>query len=198
MDRNSLAGAIDPHYFKDPASGLDYLLWKEDDVFETSLIKIRELNVDGISFRGESRTILRSSLLGERLVTEAPWMMYKDGYYFLFYSSDWFFGPRYHMRVAKGKSPFGPFVKRHLPILQNDWEKYNRGENTTFLGPGHGSVLDVGGQWWVVYHAWLYGKQDQDQDQGRQLLLDPVYWKGGWPVVGSPSSTRQLKPNNKI
>ena len=26
-----------------------------------------------------------------RFVTEAPWMMYKDGYYYLFYSSAWFF-----------------------------------------------------------------------------------------------------------
>ena len=26
----SLGGAIDPHYFKDPLSGRDFLLWKED------------------------------------------------------------------------------------------------------------------------------------------------------------------------
>ena len=96
------------------------------------------------------------------------------------------------MRVAKAKSPLGPFVKRNLPVLENDWEKYSRGENTTFLGPGHWSVVDVGGSWWVVYHAWLYGLVDQPP--GRQLLLDPVLWQEGWPVVGSPSYTKQLKP----
>ena len=118
--------------------------------------------------------------------------MYKAGYYYLFYSSGWFFGEKYHMRVAKAKSPFGPYVKRKLPVLENDWEKYSRGENTRFLGPGHGSVLDVDGRWWMVYHAWLYGRVDQPP--GRQLLLDPVLWQSGWPVVGSPSYSKQLKP----
>ena len=192
VKRQSLAGAIDPHYFKDPVSGKDYLLWKEDNIFQTSLIQIRELNKDGISFRGQPRTILTQSLSGERLVTEAPWLMYRDGFYYLFYSSAWFFEAKYHMRVAKAKSPLGPFVKRTLPILENDWEKYSRGENTTFLGPGHGSVLDVEGSWWMVYHAWLYGHVDESP--GRQLLLDEVLWQEGWPVVGTPSHTKQLKP----
>ena len=30
-----------------------------------------------------------SSLLEERLVAEAPWMMFMRGYYYLFYSSGW-------------------------------------------------------------------------------------------------------------
>ena len=29
----------------------------------------------------------------------------------------------------------------------------------------------------------------------RQLLMDKVEWRGGWPVVGSPSSAKQLKPS---
>ena len=191
-DSQSLGGALDPHYFKDPVSGRDYLLWKEDNLLEPSLIQIRELRKDGISFRGPKRTILRKSFFGERFVTEAPWLMYRDGYYYLFYSSGWYFEAKYHMRVAKAKSPLGPYVKRNLPILENDWDKYSRGENTGFLGPGHGSVVDVGGQWWVVYHAWQYGRLDTSP--GRQLLLDPVIWQSGWPVVGSPSFTKQPKP----
>ena len=104
-DDDSLAGALDPHYFLDPVSKKHFLIWKEDDLFQTSLIKLRELNGDGVSFKaGPTTTILRSTLSGERLVTEAPWMMYKDGYYYLFYSSAWFFEAKYHVRVAKAKS----------------------------------------------------------------------------------------------
>ena len=50
---HSLGGAIDPHYFKDPVTGKDYLLWKEDKPLslQPSLIYIRELQPSGTAFR---------------------------------------------------------------------------------------------------------------------------------------------------
>jgi len=195
VDENSVAGALDPHYFLDPVSDKHFLIWKEDDPLVPSLIKIRELRSDGLAFRrgSSSQTILRSTLSGERFVTEAPWMMYKDGYYYLFYSSAWFFEAKYHMRVAKAKQVTGPYVKRRLPVLETDWGQYSRGLNTTWVGPGHGSVVSVGEDWWLIYHAWLWGKVDQEP--GRQLLMDKMSWQSKWPVVGSPSSYKRLKPN---
>ena len=161
-DPNSIAGALDPHYFKDPVSRKHFLLWKEDDPLRPSLIKVRELSRDGLSFvRGSpTRVILSSTLPGERFVTEAPWMMYKDGYYYLFYSSAWFFDEKYHLRVAKAKSLFGPFIKRRLPVLETNWRQFRNGVNTTFVGPGHCSVVTVGDDWWVLYHSWTFGNVD--------------------------------------
>ena len=26
--------------------------------------------------------------------------------------------------------------------------------------PGHGSVVDVDGEWWLYYHAWINGDYD--------------------------------------
>ena len=51
--KGSLGGAIDSHYFKDPVSGKDYLLWKADSPWslQTSIIYIRELHFSGISFQ---------------------------------------------------------------------------------------------------------------------------------------------------
>ena len=71
VDENSVAGALDPHYFLDPVSNKHYLIWKEDDPLVPSLIKIRELRTDGLAFRrgSSSETILRSTLSGERFVT---------------------------------------------------------------------------------------------------------------------------------
>ena len=163
-DPESIAGALDPHYFKDPKSDKHFLIWKEDDPFQPSLIKIRELSEDGVSFRENSpaQIILSNSLTGERFVTEAPWMMFKDGYYYLFYSSSWFFDEKYHVRVAKAKSLFGPFIKRRLSVLETDWRDYKRGLNTTFVGPGHCSVVSVGGDWWILYHSWTFGHVDTE------------------------------------
>ena len=33
-----------------------------------------------------------------------------------------------------------------------------QGHNCSFVGPGHGSVVEVDGEWWLVYHAWVNGE----------------------------------------
>ena len=96
------------------------------------------------------------------------------------------------MRVAKSKDPSGPFIKRRHAILETDWAQYGkvRGcaavlavvtavlQEVTWVGPGHGSVLQTGGAWWMFYHAWSSDTIGRQQP-GRQLLLDrsisPIY-----------------------
>ena len=34
--------------------------------------------------------------------------------------------------------------------------KYANGDNITFVGPGHGSVVQLQSQDWYVYHSWAY------------------------------------------
>ena len=93
--------------------------------------------------KGSAKQILNSNLKEERFVVEAPWMMYRkvnyqkttslnvtssinyQGYYYLFYSSGWYFEAKYHMRVAKAKHPTGPFVKRNYPVLETDWSLFS-------------------------------------------------------------------------
>jgi len=193
----SMGGAIDPHYFKDPESGKDYFLWKEDKplALEPSLIFLRELAPSGIFFNGEPIVLLSSTfqnILEERLVAEAPWMMFSQGYYYLFYSSAWTTEAKYHIRVAISKKVTGPFARGHRPVLTTDWERYNKGINCSFVGPGHGSIVDVEGDWWVVYHSWLYDRLNDAP--GRLMLMDKVKWEDGWPVVGSPSDTPRTAP----
>ena len=80
-------------------------------------------------FQEEAKVLLRSSftnIMEERLVAEAPWMMYKNGYYYLFYSSGWTFESKYHIRVARGKEVTGPFMRTSVPVLTTDWDSYNQ------------------------------------------------------------------------
>jgi arabinan endo-1,5-alpha-L-arabinosidase len=150
---------------------------------------------DGVHFKDQSQAvpILYSDRIEERLVCEGAWLMYKDGTYFLFYSSGWFFEAKYHMRVAKSNNLLGPYEKLDKPVIETDWVRYNNGMNSTFLGPGHGSVvLDHAGDWWLLYHSWLFGHLAEDP--GRVVLLDKLTWEDGWPRVGSPSDTIQQAP----
>lgn len=194
----SLGGAIDPHYFKDPQTGRDYLLWKEDVTlaFPASIIYIRELHASGIYFQGPAVELLKSSLenlLEERLVAEAPWMMYKGGNYYLFYSSAWTTEMKYHIRVAISQSPTGPFHRGHTPVITTDWDSMHQGHNCSFVAPGHGSVVDVDGEWWLYYHAWINGKMNSEP--GRLMMMDKIDWQDGWPVVGVPSDRPRPGPH---
>jgi len=197
ISAESLGGAIDPHYFKDPQSGRDYLLWKEDVTlaFPASIIYIRELHANGIYFQGPPVELLKSSLenlLEERLVAEAPWMMFKGGYYYLFYSSAWTTEMKYHIRVASSRSPIGPFHRGHTPVITTDWDSMQQGHNCSFVAPGHGSVVDVDGEWWLYYHAWINGKMNSEP--GRLMMMDKIEWQDGWPVVGVPSDRPRPGP----
>ena len=80
----------------------------------------------------------------------------------------------------------GPFVKRRQPILETNWDRYKTGENCTFVGPGHGSVINVNDDWWLLYHAWTFGHVDTEPGRFDTLLLlllefyhlisDKFYW----------------------
>ena len=57
-------------------------------------------------------------------------------------------------------------------------------------GPGHNSLVDVGGQTWIVYHAWL----PHQAGNKRVLWIDKLDWKGGKPAVHGPTCTAQSAP----
>ena len=73
--------------------------------------------------------LLRSNfenILEERLIAEAPWLMYSQGYYYLFYSSAWTTEAKYHIRVAVSKKVAGPYSRGHVPVLTTDWGRYDK------------------------------------------------------------------------
>ena len=107
----------------------------------------------------EADSLLRVYLccfrFNEDFVVEGPWLMYKDGHYFLFYSAGNYKKPTYRKMVARSDDLLGPYIKGEVPVVETDWESYDQGLNTTWEGPGHGSVLvDKAGDWWLVYHSW--------------------------------------------
>ncbi len=176
--REEEVGVIDANFFKDD-NGRQYLIWKEDgnDNGRPTPLVIRELRPDGMGFVGEGTDLITNDLPWEGNLVEAPWMIKRDGQYYLFYSANAYYDDRYCVGVARSDSLAGPFEKSPLPILHSDEE---------WAGPGHGSVVvDPEGRDVFIYHSWERG----EEEKGRVLMKDDVHWRNGWPQIhdGTPS-----------
>lgn len=182
-------GVIDATYFADH-DGRRYLYWKVDGNQRAggrTPIMVRELSEDGTSFSpgSEAREVLDRAEAWEGPLVEAPWVVERGGKYFLFYSAD-VYDERYVTGVARASSPLGPFTRKEGPILVS---------NARWLGPGHGSVVRHEGVDWFVHHAWASdGRGGRARERGRQVLLDRIEWKGGWPSFAGGSSAIGPQP----
>lgn len=170
---------IDASFFHDAATNRNYLLYKTDGnglhPQEKTVLYARQLDAAGTGFVGVRHALLKNTLAWEGDVVEGPWMIHRGGFYYLFYSGFRYCNATYGTGVARARSPLGPFTKKSAPILRS---------NGTWGGPGHNSVVRTGGRGYLVYHAWKAPHACGDSG-GRQLMLDPITWKGGWPVIGN-------------
>lgn len=174
------------------SDGVGYLLYKIDGNAHgnPTPIFIRELEPDGLSFvegTGAVQVIV-NDLGWEGGVVEAPWVAFHDGMYYVFYSGN-VYDERYRTGVARAPSIMGPWEKKGDPILGND---------ARWVGPGHGSVVKAGDVDVFVYHAWTNAGGVNDEDAGRQMLVDRIDWVDGWPTIhdGTPSDTWQPWPGS--
>ena len=168
-------GMIDATFFTDTA-GKPYLVWKADGnaVGQKTPIYIQQLSSDGLSLVGSRSQLITNDRSWEGGLVEAPWVVQRDGYYYLFYSANAYYDGRYAIGVARATSPTGPYTKASAPILKTvtGWE-----------GPGHGSVVTTpSGGSAMVYHAW------NTAHSARVMLVDSIVWSNGWPSMPSAPS----------
>jgi beta-xylosidase len=190
-------GAIDSSYFRDPADGRHYMLWKHENnglAPKGTPLFIQELSPDGLSLVGERRELIRNDLGWEHNLIEGPWMVARDGYYYLFYSGHAYFDHRYATGVARSRERNVPLFdqlakavaaprldKLGPPLLSSTKED-------CWQGPGHGSVVaGPDGTDFYVYHAWE--KNRVGNGNPRLGMADRITWKDGWPSIndGRPS-----------
>lgn len=180
---------IDPMAFDDPVSGRKYLYWGSGH----QPIKVQELAEDRRGFKQGSEplaildTIRNDDPDNYQRLVEGPWVVYRDGFYYLFYSGDNCCGENAHyaLMVARSASPTGPFETMAESTGSGNSvliERYKQ-----WIAIGHNSVVqDKTGQEWVVYH----GIDSTDRAKGRVMLMHPLEWERGWPII-------QLDENNK-
>lgn len=190
---------IDPMALDDPATGKRLLYWGSG----FGPIKVQALAADRLSFApGSAPKPLLAPVKSDdsneyRRLVEGAWVVRHGGFYYLMASGDNCCGAKAHygVFVARSRSALGPFTIRPRPaylVVAGDEH---------WIAPGHNTlVTDARGRTWMIYHgidaAHPRAKPGDEVNTRRVMLLDPIEWKSGWPVVRGvhPSSGLQAAP----
>ncbi len=171
---------IDPMAFDDPKTGKRLLYWGSGG----APIKVRELAPDRLGFLPGSPSrelVFPDPAKKYRSLVEAPWVIHRDGTYFLFYSGDRCCSrqPSYALMVARAPDAFGPFQE----LAAADGASVMVRGNSAWRAPGHNSVAtDAEGNDWIVYHAYS-AEAPASKARWRMMLLDRLVYRDGWPRV---------------
>jgi xylan 1,4-beta-xylosidase len=185
-------GSIDAAFIRDEANK-PFLIWKEDgnDRQQPTWLYAQELNSDGVKLIGKPKKLFRNTESWEKHVIEGPYVLYKNGWFYMFYSGNACCGRTcdYALGVARAKSLQGPWEKNPKnPILS---------PNQHWQCPGHGSIVSTeDGRSFLLYHA--YRNKPTAFNIGREALLDQVRFENGWATINSnhgPSSQSEVPFN---
>lgn len=100
---------------------------------------------------------------------EAPFMFERNGIYYMMYSSGHCEDHTYRVQYVKSKvGPMGPFeYPADNPILVTN-------DDGTIHGPGHHSVLEEGGRYYIVYHR--HNNPHSGGGFHRQIAVDELFF----------------------
>lgn len=100
---------------------------------------------------------------------EAPYMFERRGIYYMMYSSGHCEDHTYRVQYVKSKvGPMGPFeYPTANPILVTN-------DDGTIHGPGHHSVLEEGGRYYIVYHR--HNNPHSGGGFHRQIAVDELFF----------------------
>lgn len=157
---------IDGHVFIDD-DGKPYFYFSKDcsenyvtPTLRASQMCVCRLSDDLLSIVGEPVTLFGPSedfdfkTLGDQAWNEAPYVLKKDGIYYLTYSANCYASRDYCICLAKADNPMGPFRKETGPVL-------SCGEpGSDFSGPGHNAFfVDKDGRMQMVFHIHTYEQE---------------------------------------
>jgi xylan 1,4-beta-xylosidase len=172
-------GSIDGALIRDENNVL-YLVWKEDGNSQSRPTPLwaQPLSEDGTRLIGEKTQILLNDVPWEGQVVEGPYLVKRNGWFYLFYAGAGCCGRacNYGVGVARSKKLLSGWEKDPLnPIVKN---------NESWKCPGHGSIVtDPEGRDYLLYHA--YSTKDSVY-VGRQGVLDALDWgENEWPSINS-------------
>jgi hypothetical protein len=152
--------AIDPMVFTDPATGVSYLYAGGS---AGSRLRIFELNADMMSF---AREIV---VTNPQNFTEGVFVHYRNGVYYLSYSSGSWNNDTYCVHYCTSTTPYGPWTYRGKILSSEGW----------FKGPGHHSfrynaAMD---EWIIVYHRWNNRLDSGPYSGSRSVAIERITYE---------------------
>ncbi|MET0344389.1 MAG: arabinan endo-1,5-alpha-L-arabinosidase [Polyangiales bacterium] len=115
---------------------------------------------------------------------EAPFIVRRCGYYYLFVSFDRCCKGKdstYRVMVGRSKSVTGPYVDKSGRAMTQGGGTQVVAGNGTWKGPGHNAILQDKGKWYNVYHAY------RASNGAAELRITEMGWDAdGWPMSHAP------------
>jgi beta-xylosidase len=150
---------IDAEAFIDD-DGQAYLYWGSGLNWVNGHCFAVKLKKDMVTFECEPEDITPPNYF------EAPYMLKRNGKYYLMYSEGKAIDYTYKIRYSTGSTPMGPWKEgKKSPILSTS------ADSSTY-GPGHHTVFRENGQDYILYHRLIY-PQPKDITV-RQLCIDSL------------------------
>jgi beta-xylosidase len=129
-----------------------------------------------------------------RKAIEAPFIVSKNGYYYLFASFDFCCkgaDSTYNIVVGRSRDVTGPYQDRSGRPMTNGGGTLVLAGYGHVRGPGHNAVLLDGERDWLVHHFY-----DANANGIPTLQIRPLTWDAdGWPIAGKPLEGPPAKPS---
>ncbi|MDX3520556.1 arabinan endo-1,5-alpha-L-arabinosidase [Streptomyces scabiei] len=169
--------AIDPNLFVDDNG----TWWLSFGSWWTGL---KMIQIDPATGKQLARNTTRYSLASRPTGTtavEAPFVVKRGGFYYLFASYDTCCagtGSTYKVKVGRASRVTGPYLDKNGVALMNNGGTPVLESHGRYIGPGGQSIMkDTDGDL-IVYHYY------DGNDNGRPKLgINLLDWSGGWPVA---------------
>lgn len=177
--------AIDPNLIIDQ-QGNPWLTWGS---FWDG-IQLMPLQEDLKSPAGEPQTIARrqkpskvkhGTKKANDNAIEAPFIVFRDGYYYLFASHDLCckgLNSTYKTVVGRSKDIQGPYLDKEGGSMLSGAGTLLIGETDEYAGVGHCAVYEFDSEWIFIAHGYAKDRRGQSQ-----LVVRHIDWQDGWPVL---------------
>ncbi|MBB4909291.1 family 43 glycosylhydrolase [Actinophytocola algeriensis] len=109
---------------------------------------------------------------------EAPYLVYRGGYYYLFVSFDYCCrgtSSTYRVMVGRSTSITGPYTHRNGVRLTSGGGTEVLATHGNIHGPGHAALWADSDAWVMAYHYYT--------SSGSRLGINLVGWSSGWPAL---------------
>lgn len=123
---------------------------------------------------------------------EAPYIIYRNGYYYLFVSFDFCckgVNSSYNIRVGRSTEITGPYKSENGALMTNGGGTLILKSDDRWIGPGHCAVLQEKDETWLVHHAY-----DAENHGVPTLRIEKLIWdEDDWPVLETATSLQGTK-----